>query len=106
MACTIECRDKVGSVLDALFYAFWVEKKGVQLPETYDYYEPILRKVLGESLAQRVIKKVSTFHKIDIQETEVWLVASTNWKTQKRCYERILKVHGLRELAVCRGFQL
>ena len=54
-ACTLECPDKVGNVLDALFHAFWVEKKGCQLAEVY---EPILKPVLGESLACKVIARV------------------------------------------------
>ena len=40
---------------DALFHAFWVEKRGVQLAEVY---EPILRSVLGNELAERVMDLV------------------------------------------------
>ena len=55
-ACTIACSDKVGEIYDALFHAFWFEKKGVQLPEVY---EPILKSVLGNELAEHVIEMVS-----------------------------------------------
>ena len=43
-------------LLDALFHAFWVEKRGVQLPEVF---ESIVRTVLEKSLASEVIKLVS-----------------------------------------------
>ena len=45
-------------MLDALYHAFWAEKKGVQLPEVY---EPILQEVLGTDKAERVIQEVSIF---------------------------------------------
>jgi hypothetical protein len=49
------CPDRVGEVYDALFHAFWFEKRGVQLPEVY---EPIFRSVLGTELADRVTEVV------------------------------------------------
>jgi hypothetical protein len=65
-ACTIACPDKIGQVYDALFHAFWFEKKGVQLAEVY---ESILRSILGNELGDRVMdmacESVSQFLSID-----------------------------------------
>ena len=54
-ACSIECPDQYPDVLGALYHAFWIEKKRVQLP---DVYEPIIADALGKDLAARVIEKV------------------------------------------------
>ncbi|KAF2236217.1 thioredoxin-like protein [Viridothelium virens] len=54
VACSLECPDKLGDVLDALYYAFWFRKRGVQLDEVY---ESILRSILGESLSDKVVRR-------------------------------------------------
>ncbi|KAK5275654.1 hypothetical protein LTR40_012696, partial [Exophiala xenobiotica] len=39
MACSLECPERYPNLLAALYRAFWVDKKGVQLPGVY---EPIV----------------------------------------------------------------
>ena len=55
-SCSIRDPDRLGDLLDALYHAFWFEKKGVQLAEVY---EPILRTVLGETKTKDVLEYVS-----------------------------------------------
>lgn len=54
-ACSLECPAQYPEVIGALYEAFWREKKGVQLPETY---EPIVADVLGAENASRVFVRV------------------------------------------------
>jgi 2-hydroxychromene-2-carboxylate isomerase len=55
-ACSLECPERYPDLLAALYRAFWVDKKGVQLPGVY---EPIVVSVLGEEAASSVIERVS-----------------------------------------------
>ncbi|KAK5194746.1 hypothetical protein LTR99_003248 [Exophiala xenobiotica] len=54
MACSLECPERYPNLLAALYRAFWVDKKGVQLPGVY---EPIVVSVLGQEVASRVIER-------------------------------------------------
>ena len=51
----MECPDQLEGLLDALYHAFWVEKKGVQLPEVFG---PIIKQALKTSQAEGVIEFV------------------------------------------------
>lgn len=55
-ACSLECPERYPNLLAALYHAFWVDKKGVQLPGVY---EPIVMSVLGREVAGRVVERVS-----------------------------------------------
>jgi hypothetical protein len=55
IACTQLCPERFEDVYDAVMHAFWFEKKGMQLPENF---EPILRSILGDELAEEVLSKV------------------------------------------------
>ncbi|KIW13293.1 hypothetical protein PV08_08481 [Exophiala spinifera] len=57
VACSRECQQQYPNVIAALYHAFWVEKKAVQLSEVY---EPIAADVLGQETAQKVIERSST----------------------------------------------
>ncbi|KAK6380745.1 hypothetical protein LTS17_004945 [Exophiala oligosperma] len=56
-ACSLECPKQYPDIIAALYHAFWVEKKAVQLPEVY---EPIAVEFLGEESAKKVINRSST----------------------------------------------
>ncbi len=55
VACSRECPERYPDLIAALYHEFWVEKKGIQLPEVY---EPIVTSILGREAASRVIAKV------------------------------------------------
>ncbi|OAP60576.1 hypothetical protein AYL99_05578 [Fonsecaea erecta] len=57
VACSLECPSRYPDVLNALYHAFWVEKKGVQLPQVH---EPIVARVVGDKLAAKIIVKSTT----------------------------------------------
>ncbi|KAK5044930.1 hypothetical protein LTR84_010302 [Exophiala bonariae] len=44
-------------VISALYHAFWVEKKGVQLPEVH---YPIIACILGEESATKILERSSS----------------------------------------------
>ncbi|KIW99605.1 uncharacterized protein Z518_11018 [Rhinocladiella mackenziei CBS 650.93] len=54
VACSHECPERYPDVIGALFHAFWVEKKGVQLPEIY---EPIITDILGKEISSRIVEQ-------------------------------------------------
>lgn len=47
--------ERHADLVAALYHAFWVEKKSVQLPEVH---EPIVTSVLGQDVGKRVIARV------------------------------------------------
>lgn len=55
-ACSKECPQQYPKIITALYYAFWFDKKAVQLPEVY---EPIATYTLGEEVTNTIIKRVS-----------------------------------------------
>lgn len=54
-ALTLIAPEKLPETLDAVYKAFWVERKTIQKPATLT---PILEEVLGEKLAKDVMEKV------------------------------------------------
>lgn len=56
-ACSVVCPEKLADVIGALYEAFWVEGKAVQLPA---HFEPVLERVLGPALGQTVTKLSGT----------------------------------------------
>jgi len=57
VACSRESPERCPDLIGALYHDFWVEKKGVQLPEVY---EPIVTNILGRDVASSVIAKSSS----------------------------------------------
>ncbi|KAI1616254.1 thioredoxin-like protein [Exophiala viscosa] len=53
-ACMLESPLRQADLVAALYHAFWVEKKGVQLPEVH---EPIVIKILGQNVGTRIIER-------------------------------------------------
>ncbi|KAL6251334.1 hypothetical protein RBB50_001542 [Rhinocladiella similis] len=56
-ACSKECPQQYPKIITALYYAFWFDKKAVQLPEVY---EPIATYTLGEEVTNTIIKRSSS----------------------------------------------
>jgi hypothetical protein len=54
-ATSLQCPELYPEVIAALYYAFWVEKKGVQLPEVH---KAILSDILGPEQASIVMERV------------------------------------------------